>query len=81
MPRRILPVLFLLPLLAGADDALLLMEEALDSEQREQQELEDRATDLEHQLRQTRQVMQRQDQLLDRLEAELRRLDSTREDG
>ena len=81
MSRWLPMLLLLLPLAATGDDALLLKQEALDKEQRERQELEERAAELDYQLRQAQDVIQRQDELLNRLEAELRRLNDNRDDG
>lgn len=73
---RCLPILLLcLPLVAGAsEDELILKQEELEAAQREQRELEDRSQALAAQLRETRRVQARQDELLNRLERELERL-------
>ena len=78
---RLLPsLLLLLPLIASSDGSLLVKQEELDAEKRAQQELEERAADLDRQLRQAQDVIQRQDALLERLEAELQRLNDSRDD-
>lgn len=65
----------LLPVIAVADDAALMREEERDAASREQAELESRIRDLEAQHDASKQLADKQQQLIEALQAQIQRLE------